>query len=1146
MALPQLSIQTALIGQDIYSDSRTHGFVGPSRNVRLPRACVSGGGAICNNEDGTQCAVAGKESLRVVRVLSPNEPRNVDHISAVGRGGFRAEASRNIWEGSGLKIDSASTDVAWGFGQFNNKILTSARNGELIMWDLNRSKYERRTKDHTRSIHKLSVSHIVQHYCITGSSDADLRIWDIRDLSRSISRIHYPTTIRSLVFSPTSSQPLQVMVGLDNGTIYRWDLKMAQRGQLDRVPVAHTAPVTALDWRPATHSTTEASVGLGWIVSGGLDRTVKVWDLTWPSLSSHIPHKPAYTLHPSFPVRQVLWRPGYDCELAIVSNSEFTTGSNPDMNAPLHRSGSAIELTAANDRKASLSSSSIGDPIEIWDVRRGWIAKWSVTGSAVEGGVTGMTFGDSHAIWTQHSSGMFSQIDLRDSGKPLDSVPRVSATWEASGSLAFVSDQKQLWEAPYDDIPPEQRERMPEQRRAALKALGDHSYTPESQTTGTYNTPDNFDDLEAFSRLAKGYVFDGPDRQQLCAVNAQVGVARLRSFTTRSSHLILLVHAGQVWLLVGASLSDVIPEEKELEPPHAQQTTATTANYAFPATNGVSAQKTSPGRSSELGHQPQRSTSGSRMLTPSSSMHSSPRQGPLVIGTQIPSSLVSRRGSVDSPTSSLGQGRRPSAYRRTSVSIHSASPGGDRSLRHVGEGALDDSDSSGSANGEGGGGQSEEEEVMLRSLVSPTLSATRSAQPSPLSRLVSRTDNPDEDPTDEDEDDDEEDDGSPSPRSTDSEDSDPYSPRPSPSPHLPSRSSSKRSSRGSLNKSKSRSRGSTGGSATLGIRAVTRKASHSSIKTVTVGEPSTPVKGSLKADETIRDLAHTRDKSLAVSDLALDEEPAKMELPIEPSDLTDRRRDLIVEEEKKFRTLAWDALREALEDFANDGDIQMCAMLSLVAGKELRVKKSRVIAFLDAYIDILTRLRLHTCSAYLRKYCETEEVREATLLETTIYTACGRCRKALIVPLGASERTADYMQHLVCSLIARCLLPTSHLLFSRMPVRGLLFQCSICSHGGHHLCYQRYYMQRPMTELPRKFTPVSFDDRGRSVTRSTANTLPLNDDDASSAISGLGLGDSMTDTQRPLPSGNADNLMGHPCAAGCGHYCWAAIGKRDD
>jgi hypothetical protein len=31
-----------------------------------------------------------------------------------------------------------------------------------------------------------------------------------------------------------------------------------------------------------------------------------------------------------------------------------------------------------------------GDAVEIWDVRKGWIAKWAVGGSAVEGGVAGM------------------------------------------------------------------------------------------------------------------------------------------------------------------------------------------------------------------------------------------------------------------------------------------------------------------------------------------------------------------------------------------------------------------------------------------------------------------------------------------------------------------------------------------------------------------------------------------------------------------------------------------------------------------------------------------------------------------------------------------------------------------------------------
>jgi hypothetical protein len=31
----------------------------------------------------------------------------------------------------------------------------------------------------------------------------------------------------------------------------------------------------------------------------------------------------------------------------------------------------------------------IGNAVEIWDVRRGYIAKWQVGGSAIEGGVSG-------------------------------------------------------------------------------------------------------------------------------------------------------------------------------------------------------------------------------------------------------------------------------------------------------------------------------------------------------------------------------------------------------------------------------------------------------------------------------------------------------------------------------------------------------------------------------------------------------------------------------------------------------------------------------------------------------------------------------------------------------------------------------------
>ncbi|KAK0480270.1 hypothetical protein IW261DRAFT_1551305 [Armillaria novae-zelandiae] len=1171
MTAPQLSIQTTLSLNDLYSDSRTHGYSGPSRNVRLHRACANGGSAICKNEDGSCCAVAGKESLRVLTILGPAQAKTSEHKGAVGRGGHRVEASRNLWEGSGLKIDSASTDVAWGYGQFSNKILTSARNGEIIMWDLVKSKYERRTKDHTRSIHKLSVSSIVHHYCVTGSSDGDLRIWDIRDLSKSINRIRHPTTVRSAVFSPVNSHPLQVVVGLDNGSLYRWDLQMGQRGQLDRIPVAHTAPVTALDW---CHTPSNAmsgaptmapggditNGGLGWIVSGGLDRCVKVWDLSWPAISVHIPHKPTYTLHPSFPVRQVQWRPSYECEIAIVSNAELGTGSNPDMSQPPALAGTVERVNRGlgldiggrdpsqnGTPKASNVVVGMGDAIEIWDVRRGWIAKWSVTGSAIEGGVTNMTFGDSHAIWAQHSSGMFSQIDLRDATKPLDAITKVSTTWEASGSLAFVSDDKQLWEAPYDDVSPEQRERLPPNRKSKLKALGDSPYVPECQASGTYNPPGAEHEVATFTRLAKGYRVQGQDRKQVCAFNAQL------AFRTGKNR------AGQVWLLVGASLADLAPDldDEDKNPGlYSSPVKSSSARDDAPSSpspgrhvplertdsSATLTKKVSPSRASgynaDLGST-QRGVSSSGRITPSSSKNSSPRQGvsPLPPGTP---SLLGRR---DSGESSMM--RRSSVYRRPSVSIHSSSPG-DRStssLRHIGEGALDDSDSSPSGNENetntaDDGHTSDDEGVQIP--FSPSHPARRSSSvlPSPLSRVVGPHH------WSGDEDDNEEDDASPSPRSTDSEYDDNHeSPRPSP-PRLPSRSSSSKRStrRGSLLR-KSRSRSSTLASlpAPGSIKPLARRTSPSSVKTVTVGEgvQSENMNG-IKAEETVRELSHQKEKSMTISEVMLDLVGGDGGSPSVPVDVTDRREDLVRLEEKRCRDLAWEALRDALDDFADEGDTQMCAMLSVIAPKELCIDKRRIVGFLDSYIDVLTRLRLHTCAAYLRKVCEAEEIREASQLETTIYTSCGRCRKALALPLGTTDRNTGYW------LCSTCKAPPAICNICRLPVRGLLFQCSICSHGGHHVCYQRYYMQRPMEHLPKSviLAAVATEDRrGRSVARSSTGTVV--DDDSSSTISAVSTVDAQASETTNTLMGKMSHFIGHPCAAGCGHFCWAANGSND-
>ena len=195
-----------------------------------------------------------------------------------------------------------------------------------------------------------------------------------------------------------------------------------------------------------------------------------------PSGGSHISRKPVYILHTSYPIRKVAWRPGYECELAVASYLEGPSSNQPNPALDLSTSGLTSSprlgnvvppgLVSSEDDKALYSR--MGDPVEVWDVRRGYIAKWTVRGSAVEGGVTGMSclwwywtctecwidiaWADSHTMWAQHFSGSFSQLDLRSSVKTLDAVPRTCLSWDAAGSLTFVAERPRRWEVPYDDM----------------------------------------------------------------------------------------------------------------------------------------------------------------------------------------------------------------------------------------------------------------------------------------------------------------------------------------------------------------------------------------------------------------------------------------------------------------------------------------------------------------------------------------------------------------------------------------------------------------------------------------------------------------------------------------------------------------------
>ncbi len=114
---------------------------------------------------------------------------------------------------------------------------------------------------------------------------------------------------------------------------------------------------------------------------------------------------------------------------------------------------------------------------------------------------------------------------------------------------------------------------------------------------------------------------------------------------------------------------------------------------------------------------------------------------------------------------------------------------------------------------------------------------------------------------------------------------------------------------------------------------------------------------------------------------------------------------------------------------------------------------------------------------------------------------------------------------------------------SHLPVKSMLFQCAICSHGGHQACYRRFYAEMPLVLLPpppQSPSPGSPLKLPHRPCRSTSRSKDKDHDEVTDIV----VSDDSFDTATVAPAPR--QLMGHSCAAGCGHFCWVANFREDD
>lgn len=197
-------------------------------------------------------------------------------------------------------------DVKWNPNRdFADTIASSATNGTLIIWDLNKSvnRQKRTYSEHNRTVNRICWQPNEPNILWTGGQDNTFRCWDIRE-SNSRNTIEIMSGVRDISVSPITTNLIAIAT---SGQIQLWDIKNL-KSPLVSIS-AHDDEILSLSWHPKFKNI---------IASGGMDKMVKFWDI-------NCPQKSLYSLQTTSPVSKVLWRPNFPHQIATASSkSDFS------------------------------------------------------------------------------------------------------------------------------------------------------------------------------------------------------------------------------------------------------------------------------------------------------------------------------------------------------------------------------------------------------------------------------------------------------------------------------------------------------------------------------------------------------------------------------------------------------------------------------------------------------------------------------------------------------------------------------------------------------------------------------------------------------------------------------------------------------
>lgn len=164
--------------------------------------------------------------------------------------------------------DAPVWDIQWG--HHGHYFLTGSRDRTARLWSQDQIGYLRLFAGHEQDVDCVAF-HPNSAYVFTGSSDKNVRMWQVTNGVPVRLFTGHSGNVTALACSPTG----KILASADDqGTIILWDLGPGKL--LKRMRGHGRGGIWSLDW------SAESTV----IVSGGMDGTVRVWDVAEPSTAS--------------------------------------------------------------------------------------------------------------------------------------------------------------------------------------------------------------------------------------------------------------------------------------------------------------------------------------------------------------------------------------------------------------------------------------------------------------------------------------------------------------------------------------------------------------------------------------------------------------------------------------------------------------------------------------------------------------------------------------------------------------------------------------------------------------------------------------------------------------------------------------------